>query len=754
MSEKKTVKAELSREMTLFQVTMMGVGMMIGAGVFVATGIGIGMAGPGGMLLALSLNGLIMFFSVMTYAELGSALPRAGGGYSYVQESRGGFPAFLTGWISWFGHAVAGSLYAITFAKYTLHYLCGFETFSDLLPYLPLLERAVAVLIILIFLAINYSGAGKTGRTGAIIALGQTAVLLLIGLGGLIVLGKNPERTAHFTPFLTEGWGKVLTVMGFSLVGFEGYEVISNTAEEVVDAKKNVPKGIFIAVITVITTYLLVGLAAIIGGDPSGGSLSEWFAQKGATGFADGVGRLFPFGNLLAFGAALFASTSALNATIFSSTRVSFALGRDHYLPEPFSRISPKTRIPHVALSGSGIITLIVAAFFDVETVMAGASLFFIFLFSIVTFFGMKIRLERGHELSYGYLIPLFPVIPILSILLQLLIGAFLLDISIKAYLIAAVWLTLGVLSYLAHGKTRQAASKEYMLKTRHGEESSHNETRPAGKAIIVALKNEETASLLTQYARILAKGKGEKIRFITVVPIPYQTPVKEASRFSQKEEALLLNTLKEENPGEQGFLRYAHNTVEGLMQGVRSHNGSLLVLGWNGEKAGRPYLLGRVLDPAIERTACDLLVIKPGKNKKEIKRILCALRGNGPNGKLVQKIATLIAKEEKAEITVLTIKNKDSEKQPEERFLSEGKRDLPEIPCKQIIITADDPVKTIVKESKDYDILLLGASEVPLFSQILFGSLPRRIGERADCTVIMVRKNTGLKPWFKRWFL
>ena len=78
------VKSELSREMSLFQVTMMGVGMMIGAGVFVSTGIGIGVAGPGGILLAFALNGLLALFSVMTYAELGSALPKAGGDYSYV----------------------------------------------------------------------------------------------------------------------------------------------------------------------------------------------------------------------------------------------------------------------------------------------------------------------------------------------------------------------------------------------------------------------------------------------------------------------------------------------------------------------------------------------------------------------------------------------------------------------------------------------------------------------------------------------
>ena len=100
--------------------------------------------------------GLLAFLSVMTYAELGSALPKAGAGYSYVQESSGGFPGFVTGWISWFGQAVAGSLYAITFAKYTLHFLSGFGFIDYLGIELQILERIVVVTLAIFFIFINY----------------------------------------------------------------------------------------------------------------------------------------------------------------------------------------------------------------------------------------------------------------------------------------------------------------------------------------------------------------------------------------------------------------------------------------------------------------------------------------------------------------------------------------------------------------------------------------------------------------------
>ena len=111
------VHTELSRDLSLFDITMIGVGAMIGAGIFVLTGIAAGAAGPA-LILAFALNGIITIFTAMVYAELGSAIPEAGGGYLWVREGLPGPNAFLAGWMSWFAHAVAGSLYALGFGSY------------------------------------------------------------------------------------------------------------------------------------------------------------------------------------------------------------------------------------------------------------------------------------------------------------------------------------------------------------------------------------------------------------------------------------------------------------------------------------------------------------------------------------------------------------------------------------------------------------------------------------------------------------
>ncbi len=114
--DKPIVTAELSRDLSLFHLTMMGLGMMIGAGVFLGIGNAIRIAGPGGVLLTFALNTLLALFTAMSYAELSSAIPRAGGAYNFARIGFGGGTSFLAGWMEWFASSVAGSMYG--------HYLC------------------------------------------------------------------------------------------------------------------------------------------------------------------------------------------------------------------------------------------------------------------------------------------------------------------------------------------------------------------------------------------------------------------------------------------------------------------------------------------------------------------------------------------------------------------------------------------------------------------------------------------------------
>ncbi|MGC9364816.1 MAG: APC family permease [Fidelibacterota bacterium] len=346
----KQISSELSRELSLFQITMMGIGMMIGAGVFLGVGNAIHHSGPGGVVLTFALNGLIAIFTAMAYAELSSAIPKAGGAYNFARVGFGRSTSFVAGWMEWFASRVAGSAYAITFAIYVIRYLMTLGLLN--LPEMQIifLEKSTAVLVAGLFIFINYRGVSERGKIGAIITLGQTLFLVLIGIVGIMVVSNDPSRLQNFKPFMPKGWGKLLVTMGFTYVAFEGYEVIAQAGDEAIDPKKNLPKAMIYSVFIVILTYIGVAFATVVsikaeilGTDTA---VWEWIGNHGERGFGEAIAHLMPFANFLLTLAVIFASTSALNATIYSATRASYTLGRDHMLPPVVAKISSTRKTP------------------------------------------------------------------------------------------------------------------------------------------------------------------------------------------------------------------------------------------------------------------------------------------------------------------------------------------------------------------------------------------------------------------------
>ena len=198
-------KVTLSRDLGLFTITMIGVGGMIGAGVFVLTGIAAGVAGPA-LVLVFLLNGVVTMFTAMVYAELGSAFPEAGGGYLWVKEGLGGAQGFLAGWMSWFAHAVAGSLYGLAFGRFAteLWIMAGLPTFGLSVHQMTL---GLMSLIIVIFTALNYRGASETGTVGNVITVTKVAILGLFVIFGLLAMLRTEAWHARFTTgFMPNGF--------------------------------------------------------------------------------------------------------------------------------------------------------------------------------------------------------------------------------------------------------------------------------------------------------------------------------------------------------------------------------------------------------------------------------------------------------------------------------------------------------------------------------------------------------------------
>lgn len=244
MSNHTSQKVTLARDLTLLSSTMIGVGAMIGAGIFVLTGVGAEWAGPA-LILAFVLNGVATIFTAMVYAELGSCYPDAGGGYLWVKEALPQPAGFLSGWMSWYAHFVACSLYALGFGSFVADFLnkLGFDFWG---LNVDTTTRIIAVIFVIFFTYINYRGASETGSAQNIVTSIKLCVLLLFIAFGLAATFGQPDWWQNFHPFAPRGGIGILVAMGVTFIGFEGYEIIAQSSEEVVDPKKIFPKLSFI----------------------------------------------------------------------------------------------------------------------------------------------------------------------------------------------------------------------------------------------------------------------------------------------------------------------------------------------------------------------------------------------------------------------------------------------------------------------------------------------------------------------------
>lgn len=753
MREDKThISAELSRELSLFHITMMGLGMMIGAGVFIGIGNAIYFAGPGGVLLTFALNGVIALLTALSYAELSSAVPRCGGAYNFARLSFGRGTSFTAGWMEWFASCVAGSLYAVTFAIYTVRYFEGLS----LLKWLPFsthtTERVVAFLIASFFLYINYRGASEMGKLGAFFTLGQTLFLIFIGLAGFIIVLKDPSRLQNLTPYLPYGWSKILITMGFTYVAFEGYEVIAQAGDEAIDPKRNLPKAMLYSVFIVTLIYVAVAFASIVsvkaGAPGVVGSPWEWIGSFKERGFGESISRLMPFGNFLLTLAVIFASLSALNATIYSATRASYALGRDRMLPRFFASISRKRKTPWIALMFTGCLVISVAVLLPTMDVASSASIMFLFLFFLVNISVIKIRLDMGDELSYGFIMPFFPLLPIVAIICQGILAVWLVNMSLMAWIIAPVWIISGIGIYYFYSKSRTITTEDEICVIEEEEIAPESEQY----SIMVAVANPHNALEMIHTTCLLSEAKNANVKLLHMVPVPEQVPLADAEKFMMEgKEGIVEAMLYLLKFPITTTIRYCRNIARGIISALKEKKIDMIIMGWHGKPRSRLFRLGSTVDVIIERAPCNVVILK-GIGNRKFKRILVPLR-RGPNSALALEVASILAEKYDAEIVSFIVNGKN--RKIDSAKVSEILSHKPNINHKRIKtkrVDSHNTVEAILEEAEKYDLLVLGTTREPLIRQITRDSVSYAVARECRKPMIIVKASGGISSWIKRW--
>ncbi len=739
---------KLSRDLSLFSVTMIGVGAMIGAGIFVLTGIAAGVAGPA-ILIAFLLNGIVAFFTASAYAELGSSIPEAGGGYLWVKQSLPQPSGFLSGWMSWMAHSVACSLYAVGFGAYFGEVLLEFKVMPAFDPLI--LKKLLAVTVVIIFSYINYRGAKETGKAGNIATVMKIFILLLfVFLGSRIILIKEPFRFAHFTPFFPKGFLGILTAMGLTYIAFEGYEIIAQSGEEIKNPKKNIPKAIFLSLIIVIPIYIFVAFVALGVVNPQGMSAWDFLAAKKEIAMVEAARHISAWGSAILLFGGLLSTISALNATIYSSSRVGFAMGRDYNLPEIFSHVHGKFRTPSGSIFVSSSLIIIMLLLLPIEDIASSADVMFLFLFIFVNIALIHIRRKTPERLG-GYKSPLFPLFPLLGILTQGVLVIVMFLYSPKSFFISLLWIGAGLSVYYGYSKLKEdeVIGPKVLLEEK---ELAHKKFR-----IVLGVEEQKEVMPLMNVAIPIAREKDAEIFVTHVIPLPPQTPLNVGKRFIEERKKFLemADELGEKNKIPVSFsIRVSHRIYQGILDSVVENKGNLVLLG-SGEVKHGTKILGSVLDPLLHEVPADVGILRIRNNAK-MKKIIVPTAG-GPNAKLAFEWGSWLAKQNKGELTLLYIMRDETGRENALRWLEETKKDVDyeKERVQDKIVVGRSIFTTITKESKGYDLILIGASRKGLWNRIRFGDIPERLTRLSPSSILVVSKYEGkILSWLRRFIV
>ncbi len=758
---------ELARDMGLMHVTMIGVGAMIGAGIFVLTGLAAGISGPA-LLLVFAFNGVVTGLTAMSYAELGSCFPEAGGGYLWVKEALPQPNGFLSGWISWFAHAVACSLYAVAFGTFTvdLLHLAGVDfnklqsIFSTSEPYV-LAAKLISVIATLLFVYINYRGAKETGQAETLVTILKIVVIaLFIGFGLFAMFsGKTPEPwPEHFRGFFQKGPMGIIIAMGLTFIAFEGYEIIAQCGEEVKNPKKNIPLSIFLSLLIVVPVYILVAFVALGASAPEGDMPTwQYLGEKGEMAMIEAAEHfmLGKLGRIIFLIGGLFSTMSALNATVYSSSRVSFAMGRDHNLPSIFGKIHHKKRTPHMAVFISGVMIILMAVTLPIEDIASATDAMFLLLFIFVNLAVINLRKNRP-DLDRGFKVPFFPHIPILATFLNLFLAVFLFF-----YRPLGVWVCIGYLLFGISFYYLYSRRKEFVAKAVPVVHAEHPvfAVSPCEFHILVPVANEKTVEQLQRFAVRMAKAYTADITAVNVIQVPAQLPPSEGRKYIDCARSLLgkaIDVAERENIPVYSLVKLTHNIPKAIIETCEERKIDLMVLGWEGKRPAHDRVFGTITDEIILNTVCDIALVCRSPADREINRILIPV-SSIKYAILSLKIAEAILRQNSRPIVLFHATYQDEVTGVEQKYREELQKFKEEIDpdrYKIVIKKTKNVTGAILSETQHHDLIIMGAPEEGLVRRALFGDLPVQIARETSVPIILTKRYTGhIKSWFQKFF-
>ena len=719
------MKQKLDRTLGMYSALMISIGTMIGSAIFVLAGTSYATAGPGASL-AIFLAGIAAVFTGLSFAELVTVVPKAGGGYVYVKEATGNnIIGFICGWGFWLGYAMSCGLFALGFGNF-VHYI---------FPFIPQMATAYVLVVYVAFT--NIRGTKSSGNLQNIITTVLIALLALYVVVGVFHIDMGNQKP--YTPF---GMSGVFNAMGFLYMTYIGYGLITTASEEVIEPEKTIPKAILIsiaAVIVIKTSVFFIGSGILPWNE-----LVPGVTDTPMIDTAMKIGGRFG-GYLFAF-AGILATLSSINTAVMASSRTSFAMARDNRLPGIFKTVNRRTKTPVVSIVATSVIVVVAVSIRDLEHISTVTSIFSLTGYSLVNV-ALIIFRKKSPELERKFRVPFFPVTPLLGIGVNLFL---IIQLAISDFIALAI--ALGVIAagvlyyYLVMPKLKYATKG---IATVDIPEIREERNADRENEIIIPVSNPRTAENLLNFGRKIAAAESST----TVVPVKVNvipdnlltiSDYEAMQRNRDGDEAVIALLKKYEGePGIKPVLIHSRDIFHAVMSVVHKEKNPLVLMGWHGAGIVK-YMYGNFTYRMLQEAPADVGLLRihdknAGKphTGAEFKRILFPY-GGGKYSQMTAKVVNRIAKAYDATITLLHVIDHGEDRAETEEYLK-GSIERFEQPV-EIMVCEGGLVEKVVEFSAQYDLVVMGASLDWGIQEMVTGLRTDRVVDLAECSVLIIK--------------